>query len=186
MFLTAFGTALRIRQSAIAVWAVAPPGVEEFFREASSVPGAPPKRLTPTVKRDCPETRDAVPVTNQLRSQGTIRDHGWASDGRAKSSIDSTPCLSSEWLDRYEVLIIVDNVSDNLSSVPAYVETEIHRLWKKEFDVVGHLPVLRGAWVFLRDHCLAWRCRAHAAFRHRAGRWVFGATSSASGSTRGP
>ena len=28
------------------LWAVAPPGVEAFFREASSVPGAPPKRLT--------------------------------------------------------------------------------------------------------------------------------------------
>ena len=28
------------------LWAVAPPGVEAFFREASSVPGAPPKQLT--------------------------------------------------------------------------------------------------------------------------------------------
>jgi len=28
------------------LWAVAPPGVEAFFREAYSVPGAPPKQLT--------------------------------------------------------------------------------------------------------------------------------------------
>jgi len=28
------------------LWAVAPPGVEAFFREASSVPGAQPKQLT--------------------------------------------------------------------------------------------------------------------------------------------
>jgi mannose-6-phosphate isomerase-like protein (cupin superfamily) len=28
------------------LWAVAPPGVEAFFRETSSVPGAPPKKLT--------------------------------------------------------------------------------------------------------------------------------------------
>ena len=28
------------------LWVVAPPGVEEFFREASSAPGAPPKQLT--------------------------------------------------------------------------------------------------------------------------------------------
>ena len=28
------------------LWVVAPPGVEEFFREASSTPGAPPKQLT--------------------------------------------------------------------------------------------------------------------------------------------
>ena len=28
------------------LWAVAPPGVEAFFREASSAPGAPPKQLT--------------------------------------------------------------------------------------------------------------------------------------------
>ncbi len=28
------------------LWAVAPPGLESFFREVSSVPGAPPKQLT--------------------------------------------------------------------------------------------------------------------------------------------
>lgn len=28
------------------LWVVAPPGVEAFFREVSSVPGAPPKQLT--------------------------------------------------------------------------------------------------------------------------------------------
>lgn len=33
--------------------------------------------------------------------------------------------------DRVEVLVIVDNVSDNLSSVPDYVETEMPRLWKR-------------------------------------------------------
>jgi len=33
--------------------------------------------------------------------------------------------------DRAEILILVDNVTDNLSSVPAYVETEMPRLWKR-------------------------------------------------------
>ena len=33
--------------------------------------------------------------------------------------------------DRVEVLILVDNVTDSLSSVPAYVENEFPRLWKK-------------------------------------------------------
>jgi len=33
--------------------------------------------------------------------------------------------------DRAEILILVDNVTDNLSSVPAYVETEMARLWKR-------------------------------------------------------
>jgi quercetin dioxygenase-like cupin family protein len=29
------------------LWAVAPPGLEDFFREVASPPGAPPKQLTP-------------------------------------------------------------------------------------------------------------------------------------------
>ena len=33
--------------------------------------------------------------------------------------------------DRAEILILVDNVTDNLSSVPVYVETEMPRLWKR-------------------------------------------------------
>ena len=33
--------------------------------------------------------------------------------------------------DRAEILILVDNVTDNLSSVPAYVETEMPWLWKR-------------------------------------------------------
>lgn len=33
--------------------------------------------------------------------------------------------------DEVEVLILVDNVTDNLSSVPSYVETELPRLWKR-------------------------------------------------------
>ena len=33
--------------------------------------------------------------------------------------------------DRAEVLMLVDNVTDNLSSVPPYVETELPRLWKR-------------------------------------------------------
>src|SRR4030095_8923001 len=30
----------------VLLWVVAPPGVEAFFREVSSAPGAPPKQLT--------------------------------------------------------------------------------------------------------------------------------------------
>jgi mannose-6-phosphate isomerase-like protein (cupin superfamily) len=45
------------------LWAGAA-GSRRFFREASSAPGAPPKQLTRTVKRDCPATRDAVQVTS--------------------------------------------------------------------------------------------------------------------------
>jgi metal-dependent hydrolase (beta-lactamase superfamily II) len=33
--------------------------------------------------------------------------------------------------DRVEVLVLVDNVTDNLSTAPAYVENEWPRLWKK-------------------------------------------------------
>lgn len=32
--------------------------------------------------------------------------------------------------DKIEVLVLVDNVTDNLSSVPDYVENEFPRLWK--------------------------------------------------------
>lgn len=34
-------------------------------------------------------------------------------------------------VDRVEVLILVDNATDNLSSAPPYVETEMSRLWKR-------------------------------------------------------
>ena len=33
--------------------------------------------------------------------------------------------------DRVEVLVLVDNVTDNLSSVPAYVDNEVPRLWQR-------------------------------------------------------
>jgi 7,8-dihydropterin-6-yl-methyl-4-(beta-D-ribofuranosyl)aminobenzene 5'-phosphate synthase len=33
--------------------------------------------------------------------------------------------------DRLEILVLVDNVTDNLSSVPKYVENELPRLWKR-------------------------------------------------------
>jgi 7,8-dihydropterin-6-yl-methyl-4-(beta-D-ribofuranosyl)aminobenzene 5'-phosphate synthase len=33
--------------------------------------------------------------------------------------------------DRVEVLILVDNVTDNLSSIPGYVENEMPRLWRR-------------------------------------------------------
>ncbi len=34
------------------LWVVAPPGLEAFFREVSSAPGAPPRRLTPEQLND--------------------------------------------------------------------------------------------------------------------------------------
>ena len=34
------------------LWVVAPPGVEAFFREVSSAPGAPPKQFTPEQLND--------------------------------------------------------------------------------------------------------------------------------------
>jgi len=41
--------------------------------------------------------------------------------------------------DCVEILMLVDNVTDNLSSVPAYVETEMPRLWKRGLRVwSGH------------------------------------------------
>lgn len=33
--------------------------------------------------------------------------------------------------DRVEILVLVDNVTDNLSTVPGYVENELPRLWKR-------------------------------------------------------
>ena len=33
--------------------------------------------------------------------------------------------------DRVEILVLVDNVTDNLSSVPDYVDNEVPRLWKR-------------------------------------------------------
>lgn len=39
--------------------------------------------------------------------------------------------------DRAEILILVDNVTDNLSSVPAYVETELPRLWKRGLKLLS-------------------------------------------------
>ena len=37
--------------------------------------------------------------------------------------------------DRVEVLVLVDNVTDNLSSVPSHVENELPRLWKRGLGV---------------------------------------------------
>jgi len=34
--------------------------------------------------------------------------------------------------DRVEVLVLVDNVTDNLSSVPDYVDNELPRLWNRD------------------------------------------------------
>ena len=34
-------------------------------------------------------------------------------------------------VDRLEVLILVDNVTDNLSSAPSFVEPEMGRLWRR-------------------------------------------------------
>jgi 7,8-dihydropterin-6-yl-methyl-4-(beta-D-ribofuranosyl)aminobenzene 5'-phosphate synthase len=51
-------------------------------------------------------------------------------------------------VDEIEILILVDNVTDNLSSTPAFVETEIAALGRRR----------RGAWVLAGD-CLC--CAAH-------------------------
>jgi 7,8-dihydropterin-6-yl-methyl-4-(beta-D-ribofuranosyl)aminobenzene 5'-phosphate synthase len=41
--------------------------------------------------------------------------------------------------DRVEVLVLVDNATDNLSSVPSYVENELPRLWRRGLRVwTGH------------------------------------------------
>jgi len=48
--------------------------------------------------------------------------------------------------DRIEIMILVDNVTDNLSSVPEYVENELPRLWKRGLQR-------------LSGHCLC--CAAH-------------------------
>jgi 7,8-dihydropterin-6-yl-methyl-4-(beta-D-ribofuranosyl)aminobenzene 5'-phosphate synthase len=53
-----------------------------------------------------------------------------------------------ETVDQVEILILVDNVTDNLSSTPAFVETEIAALGRRR----------RGAWVLAGD-CLC--CAAH-------------------------
>lgn len=53
-----------------------------------------------------------------------------------------------EAVDEVDVLILVDNVTDNLSSTPAFVETEIGALGRRR----------RGAWVLAGD-CLC--CAAH-------------------------
>ncbi len=34
-------------------------------------------------------------------------------------------------VDRLEVLVLVDNVTDNLSTVPSYVETEMASQWRR-------------------------------------------------------
>jgi len=49
-------------------------------------------------------------------------------------------------VDRLEVLILVDNVTDNLSSVPSFVETEMSRLWQRGLKRMS-------------GHCLC--CAAH-------------------------
>jgi 7,8-dihydropterin-6-yl-methyl-4-(beta-D-ribofuranosyl)aminobenzene 5'-phosphate synthase len=53
-----------------------------------------------------------------------------------------------ETVDQVEILVLVDNVTDNLSSTPVFVETEIAALGRRR----------RGAWVLAGD-CLC--CAAH-------------------------
>jgi hypothetical protein len=74
-------------------------------------------------------------------------------------------------VDGVEVLILIDNTTDNLSSVPSFVETEFaalerrrHRLWVSG----GQMPVLRCLRPLLSDHGSSRRRRKNAALRHRA------------------
>ena len=70
--------------------------------------------------------------------------------------------------DHVEILVLVDNVTDNLSSVPSEVENEWPRLRKRGMRaVVGNMPVLRRAWAVLRRHRLARRHVAYPSFRYR-------------------
>lgn len=47
--------------------------------------------------------------------------------------------------DRIEILVLVDNVTDNLSSVPAYVENEWPRLWKRGMQELSGRCICCGA-----------------------------------------
>lgn len=47
--------------------------------------------------------------------------------------------------DKLEILVLVDNVTDNLSSVPAYVENEWPRLWKRGMQELSGRCICCGA-----------------------------------------
>jgi 7,8-dihydropterin-6-yl-methyl-4-(beta-D-ribofuranosyl)aminobenzene 5'-phosphate synthase len=47
--------------------------------------------------------------------------------------------------DRIEILVLVDNVTDNLSSVPSYVENEWPRLWKRGMQELSGRCICCGA-----------------------------------------
>jgi metal-dependent hydrolase (beta-lactamase superfamily II) len=77
---------------------------------------------------------------------GVTGDHPGRAEAGASAPLVPIPQLArghrmSELatVDRVEVLVLVDNVTDNLSTSPAYVENEWARLWKKGLRrLAGH------------------------------------------------
>ena len=65
--------------------------------------------------------------------------------------------------DRVEVLVLVDNVTDNLSTVPEFVENEFRRFWRRGgSNPVRPMSVLRCARPILCHHRAAGRRRQDA------------------------
>ena len=94
--------------------------------------------------------------------------------GAARSMTISTADHARAYRRRFcRIQILVDNVTDLLSSVPSFVETEFAGLGRAAPRGLGawrRLPVLRRARSFLPAHDPQWRQGAYRAFRHRAGR----------------
>ncbi len=56
-------------------------------------------------------------------------------------------------VDKVEIQVLVDNVTDGLSTTPANVENEFAFATRRGLPrLVGPLPVLRGAWLIVSDH----------------------------------
>jgi 7,8-dihydropterin-6-yl-methyl-4-(beta-D-ribofuranosyl)aminobenzene 5'-phosphate synthase len=73
--------------------------------------------------------------------------------------------------DHVEVLVLVDNVTDNLSSAPDYVDNELPLLWKRGLRLwSGRCMCCAAHGLSCAIHCHARRHGPHAALRHRARR----------------
>src|SRR5262249_62011483 len=57
------------------LWVVAPPGLEAFFREVSSTPGAPPRQLTPEQLNDI-APKHGVQFKKSVSTRSPCADRG--------------------------------------------------------------------------------------------------------------
>ena len=123
--------------------AISPPAARRTSRIGGSVPGAAahrcgagrPRALSrkPGTRQraDCRVYRIARTLDRRRQKDYGSRHRGGRIAPRRHKSQGEPSMRELALADRVEVLVLVDNVTDNLSTVPEFVEHEFRRFWKR-------------------------------------------------------